>query len=64
MGPKLILKTPEPEIDQTFYYIESYWATLVESGDSLSLSLPYKFVRPGGFFKSFYYWDSYFILLG
>ncbi|MFW9906577.1 MAG: trehalase family glycosidase, partial [Candidatus Thorarchaeota archaeon] len=64
MKSNLILKTPEPKIDQTFYYIESYWPKLVESGASLTLPLPNKFVRPGGFFKSFYYWDSYFSLLG
>ncbi|MFX1252154.1 MAG: trehalase family glycosidase [Promethearchaeota archaeon] len=59
-----IIKTPEPEINQTFDYIRNFWASLTEPGDSLALSLAGRFVRPGGFFKNFFYWDSYFTILG
>lgn len=60
----IYIKTPERDLNQTFMHILDYWPSLTQSGDSLAFSLPGRFVRPGGFFKMFFYWDSYFILLG
>jgi alpha,alpha-trehalase len=60
----IYIKTPERDLDKTFMHILDYWPSLTQSGDSLAFSLPGSFVRPGGFFKMFFYWDSYFTLLG
>lgn len=61
---KAYVKTPEPELDETFAYVRDYWPYLTRSGQSLAIPLPGRFVKPGGFFKMFVYWDSYFTLLG
>lgn len=61
---KAYVKTPEPELNETFAYVLDYWPVLTRAGDSLALPLPGRFVKPGGFFKMFFYWDSYFIILG
>ncbi len=37
---------------------------LTRRGASLAFPLAGRFVKPGGFFKWFFYWDSYFTLLG
>lgn len=58
------VSTPEPAIDATFEHILEYWQVLTRHGDSLAFPLPGRFVKPGGFFKWFFYWDSYFTLLG
>lgn len=56
--------TPEPGLDRTFAYVRDYWPQLTRPGSWLAYPLPYPYVRPGGFFKMFVYWDSYFIVLG
>jgi alpha,alpha-trehalase len=61
---KAIVHTPETELNDTFDHIMRYWRVLTRSGKSLNFPLPGRFVKPGGFFKWFFYWDSYFIILG
>ncbi|NCF68851.1 MAG: hypothetical protein GWP61_23060 [Chloroflexi bacterium] len=39
-------------------------ASLNWSWESLAFPHSGHFVKPGGFFKWFFYWDSYFTLLG
>jgi alpha,alpha-trehalase len=56
--------TPEPALNRAFAYIRDYWPELTRPGAWLAFPLPNPYVRPGGFFKMFVYWDSYFILLG
>lgn len=58
------VSTPEPAIDATFEHIFEYWPVLTRSGESLAFPLSGHFIKPGGFFKWFFYWDSYFTLLG
>jgi alpha,alpha-trehalase len=58
------ISTPEPELDATFDHIFDYWPVLTRPGESLAFPLPGRFVKPGGFFKMSFYWDSYFTLLG
>jgi alpha,alpha-trehalase len=58
------VETPEPAIDRTFSHIRDAWPELTRPGSWLAFPLPNPYVRPGGFFKMFVYWDSYFILLG
>ena len=61
---KPTVSTPEPAIDAAFEHIFDYWPVLTRSGESLAFPLSGRFVKPGGFFKWFFYWDSYFTLLG
>ena len=63
-GRAQMVETPEPQIDSTFTYVLEFWPELTRSGNSLAFPLPGSFVMPGGFFDWFFYWDSYFILLG
>lgn len=56
--------TPEVAINRTFAHIAAHWPDLTRPGAWLALPLPNPYVRPGGLFKMFVYWDSYFILLG
>jgi alpha,alpha-trehalase len=58
------VETPEPELDRAFAYVGGHWPDLTRPGSWLAFPLPKPYVRPGGFFKMFVYWDSYFILLG
>jgi alpha,alpha-trehalase len=58
------VSTPEPAIDATFEHIFDYWPVLTRPGESLAFPLSGRYVKPGGFFKWFFYWDSYFTLLG
>jgi alpha,alpha-trehalase len=58
------IETPEPGLNRAFGYIRDYWPELTRPGGWLAFSLPNPYVRPGGYFKMFCYWDSYFILLG
>ncbi len=58
------VETPEPDLSGTFAYIRDHWPELTRPGSWLAFPLPEPYVRPGGFFKMFVYWDSYFILLG
>ncbi len=49
-------------------HIDSLWQILTrehhtESGSSL-IPLPYPYIVPGGRFRGFYYWDTYFTMLG
>jgi alpha,alpha-trehalase len=61
---ELSIRTPEPELDSTFLAVQHTWPLLTRSGEALALPLPGRFVKPGGFFKWFFYWDSYFTLVG
>lgn len=50
-------------------YITGAWPTLIREepsppADSSALSLPRRYVVPGGRFRELYYWDSYFTMLG
>jgi alpha,alpha-trehalase len=56
--------TPEPELNATFDHVSRYWSVLIRNGQTLSFPLSGRFVKPGGFFKWFFYWDSYFTILG
>ncbi|HEX3198854.1 MAG TPA: trehalase family glycosidase [Propionibacteriaceae bacterium] len=58
------VETPEPGLNEAFAYVRDYWPELIRPGSWLALPLPNPYVRPGGFFKMFVYWDSYFTLLG
>ncbi len=58
------VNTPEPELDAAFDHVFEYWPVLPRRGDTLAFPLSGRFVKPGGFFKWFFYWDSYFTLLG
>jgi alpha,alpha-trehalase len=58
------VSTPEPAIDAAFDHIFQYWPVLTRSSESLAFPMSGRFVKPGGFFKWFFYWDSYFALLG
>jgi alpha,alpha-trehalase len=58
------VSTPEPALDRTFAHVAAHWSDLTRPGAWLAFSLPHPYVRPGGFFKMFVYWDTYFILLG
>jgi alpha,alpha-trehalase len=57
-------ETPDVAINRTFARILEYWPELTRPGSWLAFPLPHPYVRPGGFFKMFVYWDSYFTLLG
>lgn len=58
------INLPETELVDTFSYIYDYWPELLMDGSSVALPLPNQWIRPGGFFKMFFYWDSYFTSLG
>jgi alpha,alpha-trehalase len=58
------VQTPEPALNRAFSYVRDHWAELTRPGEWLAFPLPNPYVRPGGFFKMFCYWDSYFIVLG
>lgn len=50
-------------------YISGMWDVLTRDADtpvpwSSLLPLPYKYIVPGGRFSEFYYWDSYFTMIG
>ena len=51
-------------MEATFDHIYEYWRVLTRPGETLAYPLPGRYVKPGGFFKWFFYWDSYFALLG
>jgi alpha,alpha-trehalase len=58
------VETPDVAINRTFAHIRDSWPELTRPGEWLAFRLPNPFVRPGGFFRMFVYWDSYFILTG
>jgi len=52
-----------------FDYIETLWPMLQQATTTVPpystlLPLPYPYVVPGGRFREFYYWDTYFTMLG
>ena len=49
------VSTPEPEINATFDKIYDYWPVLTRRGETLAFPLPGHFIKPGGFFKWFFY---------
>ncbi len=70
-GPTPAGPTVEPaSSDQTLLdYVASLWPVLEQSTSSVPaystlLPLPYPYIVPGGRFREFYYWDSYFTMLG
>ncbi len=58
------VRTPEPALDRTFAHVAAHWPDLTRPGAWLAFPLPHPYVPPGGFFKMFVYWDTYFTLLG
>jgi alpha,alpha-trehalase len=63
MSLKPSVTTSEPELDAAFDHIYQYWPVLTRPGESLAFPLSGRFIKPGGFFKWFFYWNSYFTLL-
>ena len=59
-----VLKSPEPLLDGAFAGAAAGWQALIRSGGDLAFPLPGRFIAPGGFFDWFFYWDSYFTVLG
>lgn len=60
---------PLPQVVGIRDHISAQWDKLVRSSaapaaHSTELPLPYPYVVPGGRFREFYYWDSYFTMLG
>ncbi|MBU0580342.1 MAG: alpha,alpha-trehalase [Candidatus Margulisbacteria bacterium] len=47
-------------------YIEKYWAELIKESkpENTLIKMPKQYVVPGGIFEEWYYWDSFFIILG
>ena len=60
--PRLV--SPEPLLDEAFAAAAASWSALVRRGDCLAFPLPGRYIAPGGFFDWFFYWDSYFTILG
>jgi alpha,alpha-trehalase len=58
------LKSPEPLLDDAFAAAAASWPALTRPGSDLAFPLPGRFVTPGGFFEWFFYWDSYYTVLG
>lgn len=63
----------DPTLKAFAYDIHSKWKSLLRQVDksilcseceSTALSLPYPFLVPGGRFREYYYWDTYWILEG
>lgn len=56
-----------PKYQNALNWIESLWPTLIidhpKAEESL-ISVPHSFIVPGGMFDEFYYWDTYFAMLG
>jgi neutral trehalase len=70
---KLFEKIKDPELRAWSFVIHSKWQTLLRKVNyeklcqgcvSSHLKLKYPFVIPGGRFREFYYWDTYWILHG
>ena len=59
-----VLTSPEPLVDDAFAAAAAGWPELTRLGERLAFPLPGRFVAPGGFFDWFFYWDSYFTVLG
>jgi alpha,alpha-trehalase len=59
-----VLRSPEPELDAAFAAAATGWPALTRSGQDLAFPLPGGYVAPGGFFDGFFYWDTYFTVLG
>ncbi|KAG0417621.1 Trehalase, partial [Dictyocoela roeselum] len=51
-------------LNETWKYLSRRKADLPKESVSTLLDLPYPFMVPGGRFREFYYWDTYFILEG
>lgn len=58
------MRTLEPRLDAAHAAAATGWPSLTRSGGGLAFPLPGRFVAPGGFFDWFFYWDSYFTILG
>ena len=59
-----VLASPEPLLDNAFAAAAAGWPELTRLGEQLAFPLPGRFDAPGGFFDWFFYWDSYFTVLG
>jgi alpha,alpha-trehalase len=71
--PKSFEKIQDPVYRQWAYDVHSKWRSLCrrmkddvrKNQDLYSLiSVPYPFIAPGGRFREFYYWDTYWIVKG
>lgn len=65
-GPTVHPASPDEPVDA---YIARLWDVLTHQSDEMSshsslIPLPHPYVVPGGRFREFYYWDSYFTMLG
>ena len=58
------LSVPEPALADAFEAAATGWGPLTRSRERLAFPLPGRFVRPGGYFRWFFYWDSCFMLPG
>jgi len=48
-------------------WVESFWPTLIVDHPRMEeslISVPHSYIVPGGMFDEFYYWDTYFAMLG
>lgn len=63
---------PSKKFNQNKYqnalnWIESFWPTLIVDHPKMEeslISVPHSYIVPGGMFDEFYYWDTYFAMLG
>jgi len=62
----LIINVPDEKINQTSKYITSYWDELINPPDKANkdLPIPNPYVTPSKKFNAFFYWDTYFTILG
>lgn len=72
-SPAFIKNIKDPRLQEFGQVIHSKWKSLTGRFDrrrickecqASSFELPYPFIVPGGRFREFYYWDSYWILEG
>jgi alpha,alpha-trehalase len=56
-----------PKYQNALNWIESFWPTLIVDHPKMEeslISVPHSYIVPGGMFDEFYYWDTYFAMLG
>ena len=72
-GIRLIAAIPDPKVRELAATVHGKWRGLLRQSDhshkrlcegcvSSHLPLPHPFVVPGGRFREFYYWDSYWVV--
>ncbi|EJW02592.1 hypothetical protein EDEG_03004 [Edhazardia aedis USNM 41457] len=70
-NPQFLENITDPKLKEMADHLNKIWFDLSRkskqipnSGTSSLLNLPYPFMIPGGRFREFYYWDTYWILEG